>query len=122
MSDKFLIAAARAHALVCIADGRLAWPEEHGFAGRMKSDPSFGSFSEQQLRQASVVAFAFLKGEEPFDAVAQQIASLVSTSDEREAVIRAARAALVADGARREQEDDAMVAIAKALGLDSSKA
>jgi tellurite resistance protein len=122
MSDGLLVAAARAHALVGIADGRVAWPEEHGFAGRMQGDPSFRSFSAQQLRQASVDAFASLTGEEPFGIVAQQIAALVNTREEREAVLRAAQAALVADGVEREQEDDALVALASALGLDTGKA
>jgi len=122
MSEKLVIAAARAHALVSLSDGRTAWLEAHGFAARMRRDPAFSGVAHQQLEDASAAAFAAFKGDERFDDEAHAIALLLNTREEREAVLRAAQAALVADGANRDQENDAIAALARAMNLNPRKA
>jgi tellurite resistance protein len=122
MSQDVLTAAARAHALVSLSDGRTTWTEAHGFAARMRNDPILASFSSQQLEDASAAAFAYFKGDERFDDAAHEIALLLTTREQREAVIRAARAALVADAVNRDQENAAIAALAEAMGLDPRKA
>ena len=64
----------------------------------------------------------FFNGSERFDDAAHDIAMLLTTREEREAVIRAARAALIADAINRDQENAAIAALADAMGLDPRKA
>ena len=122
MTSPFLTAAARAHALVSMSDGQTAWREVHGFAARMRSDAAFAGFSAHELDDASKAAFAFFDGSERLDDAAHDIAILLTTREERDAVIRAARAALVADAVNRDQENAAIAALAEAMGLDPRKA
>jgi tellurite resistance protein len=88
----------------------------------MRNDPAFSAFTPQQMEDASTAAFASLRRDARFDDAAHAIALLLTTREEREAVLRAARAALVADGVSRDQENDAIVALASAMGLDVRKA
>jgi tellurite resistance protein len=122
MADKFLTAAARAHALICRSDGRLVWPETHGLASAVRNDPAFSAYSAEEIEDAAAKAFISVMGDESFDDIALEIASRIKAPEERAAIIRVARAALVADAVRREQEDDAIRALALALGLDPDKA
>jgi tellurite resistance protein len=122
VSDRLLDAAARAYALVCLSDGRLEWPEDHAFASRLAADPAFSKFSRADLEAAAAVALGSIRGEQTFEEVARAVARLVDAPEDREAVMRAARAGIVADGALREQEERALEALAGALGLDVSKA
>lgn len=122
MSENLVVAAARAHALVSLSDGRTTWLESHGFAARMRRDPAFTGVAPERLDEASSAAFAALKGDELFEDEAHAIALLLNTREEREAVLRAAQAALVADGANRDQENDAISALARAMNLNPRKA
>ncbi|MDX2235541.1 MAG: TerB family tellurite resistance protein [Hyphomonadaceae bacterium] len=122
MSDALLDAAARAYALVCLSDGRVDWPEDRAFASRMAHDPSFSQFEREDLEAAAAIAMGSIRGEQSFHEVARAIARLVDAPEEREAVMRAARAAVVADGGIRDQEERALEALAGALGFDVSKA
>lgn len=122
MAGNLVTAAARAFALVSLSDGRKDWREGHGFAARMRADAAFAGVRAEELEQASRDAFAFFHGDERFDDAAHAIALLLTTREEREAVVRAARAALIADGVNRDQENDAIAALASAMGLDVRKA
>lgn len=118
MSEQLVIAAARAHALVCLADGRTPWPEVNLFASVARRDPAFAAVADEALAAASADAFATLSREAAFDKMAADIAGLVHTASDRQSVLRAAQAALAADGLRRDQEDAAIASLSAAMNID----
>jgi tellurite resistance protein len=120
--DKFIRAAARAHAMICLADGRVSPLEARAFVATAQADPAFASYADAELKDVATRAFGALSGDESFDDIAGEIAAFVKAPAEREAILRIARAALVADSVRREQEDDALRALAAALGMDPATA
>ncbi|MEZ5938218.1 MAG: TerB family tellurite resistance protein [Hyphomonadaceae bacterium] len=119
MSDNTLLtAAARAFAVVCYSDGRLAPAEQQRFAAHLRSDPAFRSLDDGAIETAWTEAFRTVSETGSYDSLLPAIAA--AGAADREAVMRAAQAALVADETIAPQEEGALAAIAKALGLDPS--
>ena len=111
-------AAARAYALVCLADGRLANAESTGFRAFATADPAFAETEIAHVDAAWSGAQTFVAGLEMFDAVTPLIAGPCQDDAARDAVMRAAQAALIIDGENAAQENAAIAAIAESLGFD----
>jgi len=117
---RLLNAAARAFALVAMADARKAPAEARRFALFVQREPALASAgaSEAVFETACAQAAAAPRFEDLLNGVAADL----HTHEERALVLRAGQAAAVADGAIAPQENAALAALAQALGLDPAAA
>ena len=113
-----LDAAAHAFALVSFADADLDPAEERRFASFVASDPDLKVASGEEIAAAWSWAVGEVKASQSFGAPLVSIRIAVSSAAEKACVMRAAQAAVVADGVEKEQEIVAIQALAEALGLD----
>jgi tellurite resistance protein len=115
MSD-LLRAAARAYALMCYADGRLAPAEQARFAAYLKSEDAFASCADTDIETTWKQAFRDVWRDGGYGPSLPVIAAAAVDEPARDLMLRAARAALVADHVLAPQEEGALAAIAMALG------
>ena len=113
-----LDATAHAFALVAFADADLDPAEERRFASFVAGDPDLKAASREEVTSAWAWAIGEVKASQSFGAPLVSIRIAVSTAAEKATVMRAAQAAVVADGVEKEQEEAAIRALADALGLD----
>jgi tellurite resistance protein len=113
-----LDATAHAFALVSFADADLDPAEERRFATFVAGDPDLKAASSADIKAAWAWAVGEVKASQSFGAPLVSIRIAVSTAAEKATVMRAAQAAVVADGVEKEQEEAAIQALAEALGLD----
>lgn len=116
MSD-LINAAAHAFAMVCLADGNLAW-EEKRFEAFVASDPALSSHSRAEATAAWERAVKAIEGSKNYAAPLAAIRAMVTDAEGAKAVMRAAQTAIVADQRIEPQENMAIRAIADALSLD----
>jgi tellurite resistance protein len=117
---ELLNAAARAFALVAMADARQAPAEAARFTRFVEQESALSgagacadAFQTACTQAAAAPSFeAFLPG----------VAAGIDTPQERALLLRAGRAALVADGVAAPQESAALRALAQSLGLDPETA
>jgi tellurite resistance protein len=113
-----LDAAARAFAMVSMADGRLSPAEEHRFARFAAADARLGPATQADVREAWTAALADVQASPSFGAPLVTIRMETTMAEDRATIMRAAQAALVADGRLEPQENAAIRALAEALKLD----
>jgi tellurite resistance protein len=112
-----LDAAARAFAMVSLADGKLSPAEEHRFARFAAQDPALRSAARGDVRAAWKQAVKDVNASPSFGAPLVTIRTEISTDEDKATVMRAAQAAVVADNKLEPQENTAMRSLAEALGL-----
>lgn len=116
-----LDAAARAWAVVCLADGRLAPLEERRFLSFAASDAAFAEMSPAEAAAAWLRAFEAVSKGPDYSRFLPGIADAAAGSAHAAAIVmRTAQAALAADRIEAPQETGAIEALASALGLDPS--
>ncbi|MBI1360403.1 MAG: hypothetical protein GC155_09010 [Alphaproteobacteria bacterium] len=113
-----LDAAAHAFALVAFADADLDPAEVTRFTTFVAGDPDLKAASSAEIAAAWAWAIGEVKSSQSFGAPLVSIRIAVTSATDKAVVMRAAQAAVVADGVERDQEDAAVSAIAEALGLD----
>ena len=113
-----LDATAHAFALVSFADAELDPAEERAFASFIAGDPNLKAASPEEITAAWAWAVGEVKASQSFGAPLVSIRIAVASAAEKATVMRAAQAAVVADGIEKEQENAAIRALAEALGLD----
>jgi tellurite resistance protein len=113
-----LDASAHAFALISFADADLSPAEETRFTSFVASDPDLKIASKEEVAAAWAWAIGEVKSSQSFGAPLVSIRIAVTSAAEKAVVMRAAQAAVVADGVERDQEDAAVSALAEALGLD----
>lgn len=116
MSD-LINAAAHAFAMVCLADGNLAW-EEKRFESFAATDPSLSSFSRSEATAAWQRAIKAVETSKNYAVPLAAIRGWVTDANGATCVLRAAQAAIIADQRIEPQENTAIRAIADALNLD----
>jgi tellurite resistance protein len=113
-----LDAAARAFAMVSLADGNLSPSEEHRFARFAAGDAALKSARTADVRAAWAQAVKDVKASPSFGAPLVTIRTEVTSAEDKAIVMRAAQAAVVADNKVEPQENVAVRTLAEALGLD----
>lgn len=113
-----LDAAARAFAMVSLADGALTPAEEHRFARFLASEPSLKSAGRADVQMAWSQAVKDAEASPSFGAPLLAIRQHTMSAEEKATVMRSAQAALVADNKLEPQESTAIRVLAEALGLD----
>ncbi|MEP7210366.1 MAG: TerB family tellurite resistance protein [Alphaproteobacteria bacterium] len=113
-----LDASAHAFALVSFADAELSPAEEKSFATFIAGDPDLKVASPDEIAAAWAWAIGEVKASQSFGAPLVSIRIAVTSAADKATVMRAAQAAVVADGVERDQEDAAVRALAEALGLN----
>lgn len=114
-----LDAAARAWAVVCLADGRLVPLEERRFLSFVAADASFSGVSPSEAAGAWLRAFEAVSTGPDYARFLPEIAAgAAGSADAPAAIMRAAQAALIADRVEAPQEGGAIRALATAMGLD----
>lgn len=116
--SELLLAAARAYALVSMADGALKESEGERFFAFAAGEPLLAGDAREAFGRAVLEA---MKASE-FDDLLPVVAAAPSSPAERAALLRAGQAALVADGVNAPQENAALHALATALGLEAEEA
>jgi uncharacterized tellurite resistance protein B-like protein len=114
MTNAILNASAKAFALVCKADTRLTAKESERF--REFASGVLGD--ESQVNAAWVEASAQAEAADDFSPLIDSIVAEKFSEDDKIAVLRAAQAALIADGQEHPQEVAAIDALAAALGIE----
>jgi len=117
-SPALLDAAARAFAMVCLADGRVTPLEERHFLSFIEHDAALRQSAGRSVRAAWATALREVGRTKEFEAPVLAIAALVHSTADKETVMRAAQAALVADQEDKPNENAAIRALAIALKLD----
>jgi tellurite resistance protein len=107
--------------MVCLADGRISPLEERHFLSFIEHDPVLRHAPSRAVRAGWVSTLKLLGKTKDFSAPALAIATLATSADDRETVMRAAQAALVADQEDKPNENGAIRALALALKLDPEK-
>lgn len=120
-SPSLLDAATRAFAMVCLADGRVDPLEERHFLSFVEHDAALRHAAGKSVRLAWANAVRELADSKEFAPHANAIAKLATSDGDKETVMRAAQAALVADHEDRPNENAAIRALAIALKLDPEK-
>ncbi len=120
-SPALLDAAARAFAMVCLADGRVTPLEERHFLSFIEHDAALRQSAGRSVRAAWANALREIGKTKDFAPPVLAIATLVQSSADKETVMRAAQAALVADQEDKPNENAAIRALAIALKLDPEK-
>ena len=120
-SPNLLDAVTRAFAMVCLADGRVTPLEERHFLSFIEHDPVLRHSPSRTVRTGWVNALKLLGKTRDFSPPSLAIATLVTSAADRETVMRAAQAALVADQEDKPNENGAIRALALALKLDPEK-
>jgi len=116
-----LDAAARAWAIVCLADGRLVPLEERRFLSFVAMDKAFAGIPPTEAAAAWLRAFeAVSKGPDYRPYVAGIADAAAGSTEAGPMIMRAAQAALIADRVETPQEIGAVQALAEAMGLDPS--
>jgi tellurite resistance protein len=118
MSSTLLDGAAKAWAAVCLADGRLSPLEERRFLSFAKADPALSAASETEITASWTAAFAAASESTSYSPLLPQIVRAGDSEPARQAIMRAAQGAIIADREVLPQEAGAIEAIAKALRLD----
>jgi tellurite resistance protein len=114
-----LDAAARAWAVICLADGRLVPLEERRFLSFAVADAALAGVSPTEAAAAWLRAYEAVAQGPDFGRYLPEIASAAAASQDAPPVImRAAQAALIADRIVTPQETGAIRTLAAALGLD----
>jgi len=113
-----LDAAARAFAMVSLADGNLSSSEEHRFARFAARDEALKAAKLPDVRSAWLHAVKDVQASPSFGAPLITIRTEITSNADKAAVMRAAQAAAVADGKLELQENVALRTLAEALGLD----
>jgi tellurite resistance protein len=116
-----LDAATRAFAMVCLADGRISPLEERHFLAFVERDAALRHSAGKSVRMAWASALKELGKTADFGPPSLAIAKLATSEADKETVMRAAQAALVADHEDLPNENAAIRALAIALGLDPEK-
>ena len=116
-----LDAAARAFAMVSLADGALTPSEEHRFARFAAAEPTLKSATRDDVRLAWGQAVKDVKGSPSFGGPLLAIRQEVDALEEKAVVMRAAQTALVADSKLEPQENTAIRVLAEALALDPDR-
>jgi tellurite resistance protein len=113
-----LDAAARAFAMVSLADGNLSASEQHRFARFAAQDVALKTAKLPDVRSAWSHAVKDVEASPSFGAPLTTIRAGITTDADKATVMRAAQAAAVADGKLELQENVAVRTLAEALGLD----
>jgi tellurite resistance protein len=113
-----LDASAHAFALVAFADADLTPVEERRFAAFVAGDAALKVASKDEIAAAWAWAIGEVKASQSFGGPLVSIRIAVINPADKATVMRAAQAALIADGVEREQENTAVRTLAEALGLD----
>lgn len=113
-----LDAAARAFAMVSLADGNVSPSEEHRFARFAAGDAALKIAKLPDVRSAWSQAVKDVKASPSFGAPLITIRTEITSAEDKATVMRAAQAAAVADGKLELQENVALRTLAEALGLD----
>jgi tellurite resistance protein len=116
-----LDASAHAFALVSFADADLSPVEERRFASFVAGDSALKIASKDEIAAAWAWAVGEVKSSQSFGAPLVSIRIAVTTALEKTVVMRAAQAAVVADGVEKDQESVAVRALAEALDLNPDK-
>jgi tellurite resistance protein len=120
-SPALLDAVTRAFAMVCLADGRVSPLEERHFLSFIEHDAVLRHAASRIVRLGWANTLRELGKTKDFSAHALGIATLATSAEDRETVMRAAQAALVADQEDKPNENGAIRALAIALKLDPEK-
>lgn len=120
-SPTLLDAATRAFAMVSLADGRVDPLEERHFLSFVEHDAALRHAAGKSVRVAWANAVRELGNSKDFAPHAATIAKLVKSDADKETVMRAAQAGLVADHEDKPNENAAIRALAIALKLDPEK-
>lgn len=120
-SSTLLDAATRAFAMVCLADGRVTPLEERHFLSFVEHDAALRHSAGRSVRMAWASALKELGKTTDFGPPSLAIAKQATSAADKETVMRAAQAALVADNEDLPNENAAIRALAIAMGLDPEK-
>lgn len=113
-----LLNAARAFAMVSFADGKLAPAEAQRFAHQASKDATLGHAGHAEIADAWTQAAHEVHAAQSFGSALIAIRTEISAPEDKTVVMRMAQAAVVADGRLEAQENNAISALAEALGLD----
>ncbi|MBI1339228.1 hypothetical protein GC169_03305 [bacterium] len=115
---QLLEAAAKAYAVVCLSDGRLNEAEADRFARVMREQGGFETAGDADLADTWSAAIAAVSGAPDYTDALNRIAAEAVSREDRLVMMRAAQAAVIADGRLADQENTAVRALAAAFGLD----
>jgi tellurite resistance protein len=121
MPTSALTNSARAFALVALADGKISPSEEHRFARFIAGESTLKTTAQPDIRAAWNAAVKETLGAQSFGGPLVAIRTWAKQAADKELVMRAAQAALVADNKLELQENAALQSLAEALGLDPEK-
>ncbi|HVY90547.1 MAG TPA: TerB family tellurite resistance protein [Hyphomonadaceae bacterium] len=113
-----LDAAARAFAMVAYSDGNLVLTEETRFAKFAATDAALSACPREDVKTAWAQAVKEVQASPSFGEPLLAIRTEIKSDQDKQAVMRAAEAAVVADGKVEQQENLAIQKLAEALGLD----
>ena len=113
-----LLNAARAFAMVSLADGKLAPAEAQRFAHMTSKDPVLGHSGHAEITDAWTQAAHEVHASQSFGTALIAIRTEITDAADKALIMRVAQAAVVADGKLEAQENAAISALAEALGLD----
>ena len=113
-----LLNAARAFAMVSLADGKLAPAEAQRFAHMTSKDPVLGHSGHAEITDAWTQAAHEVHASQSFGTALIAIRTEITDAADKALIMRVAQAAVVADGKLEAQENVAISALAEALGLD----
>jgi tellurite resistance protein len=113
-----LDAAARAFAMVACSDGQLVLVEETKFAKFAAADAALSACSRDDVKTAWAQAIRDVQASPSFGEPLLAIRTGIKSAPDKEVVMRAAEAAVVADARLEQQENLAIRQLAEALGLD----
>lgn len=121
MPANTLINTARAFTLIALADGKISPAEEHRFARFIAGQAVFKGASQADIRDAWNTAVKEAEGAQSFGGQLVAIRTWARSAEDKDMMMRAAQAAVVADNKLEAQENAAVIALAEALGLDPNK-
>src|SRR5262245_7867377 len=118
MFSPALLNAARAFAMAAFSDGRLSHEEERRFARLVDSEPLLKASDKPDAASAWRQAVREVQASQSFGGPLVSIRSEITAPADKLLMIRAAQAAVVADGKLDPQENVAIRTLAEALGLN----
>ncbi len=118
MPTTSLFHAARAFAVVSLADGNISPSEEHRFARFAAGEATLKNPGQGDIRTAWATAVKETQGSQSFGGPLVTLRTWAKTQADKDMLMRAAQAALVADNKLELQENVAIRSLAEALGLD----
>lgn len=113
-----LLNAARAFAMVSLADGKLAPIEAQRFAHLASKDVALGTSGHAEIADAWAAASKEVHAVQSFGTALVTIRTEITDPGDKAVIMRVAQAAVIADGKLEAQENVAIRTLAEALGLD----